>query len=1044
MKIGWNLILFAASSSWLTTAVLLPVQKSKPVEKPKISFARDILPILSDKCFLCHGPDSGSRMADLRLDTPEGAFAKRDGAAAIVPGKPAQSLILQRINHKSMPMPPADSGKKLSQKDIAMLTQWVKESAVYGKHWSFEPLPASIPVPKVGSNWAKDEMDRFIIAQMSKAGLSPNPPADRLRWLRRVTLDLTGLPPTESEIQAFQAQPNYEKTVDRLLASPHFGERMAVEWLDAARYSDSYGYQSDLLMPTWPYRDWVVKAFNRNLPYDQFLTQQIAGDLLPNATRDQVLATAFNRLHRQSNEGGSIAEDFKNEYAVDRVDTYGTAVLGLTLGCARCHDHKYDPITQREYYQFYAYFNSIEEYGLLLSTDIVPTPSLLLPTPEQEVKLADLKKKNAEALASLQPAIERADAQFQSWNISGANAKTEVTAKLNLDTFTDKFLSDKDKVFGVKLGIVNQVQGRQGQAVELDGDNGLTIRGLPAKERWEPFTWSFWIQDPRQKGPVVLLHRTGGTDVGFCGFDLMLEDGYLTARVMRHWPGNAVAIRTTERIEKGTWQNIAWQWDGSGRAEGLRLFTNGKLAKTVVLKDKLWKKIYAYGDHAASGGDWTFGNRFRDAGFKGGKIDDIAFADRVLSGAEIANLYDGRAIEGSALREFYVTSVEPGVRDALKIINQSQKELAEFEEGVREISVMEESKSPIPAYVLSRGEYDAPKTAANRVTRGVPKVLPNLAATAKNDRLTLAKWTTAPNHPLTSRVAVNRIWQMLFGTGLVESSENFGLQGSQPTHPELLDYLARRFVNSGWDVKKLVKGIVLSATYCQDSVQSEKKRKVDPLNRLYARGPSGRLPAEMVRDTALAASGLLTDKLGGPPVNPYQPAGIWSENNTMSPQFVQSKGADLYRRSLYSTWKRTTPVPNMLLFDATSREACTVRRPSTNTPMQALVLLNDIQFVEASRVFAERLMTEKPNDESRIRTAFLRFSGRLPDQRESKVLLANLREQRAEFGSKSAEATKLLKIGETKANPNLNPVEVAAMTVTVQMILNSDAVIWKR
>lgn len=1044
MKVGWNLLLFAASSSWLTTAALLPSPQAKPTAKPKVSFSRDVLPILSDKCFLCHGPDSGSRMADLRLDTPEGAFLKRDGKSPIVPGKPAQSVILQRINHKSMPMPPADSGKQLSRKDIATLTQWIAEGAPYEKHWSFRPLPATVAVPKIQSAWVKDDIDRFILSKMAQAGLSPNAPADRLRWLRRVTLDLTGLPPTETEIKTFEADPNYEKMVDRLLASSHFGERMAVEWLDAARYSDSYGYQSDLLMPTWPYRDWVVNAFNRNLPYNQFLTQQIAGDLLPNPTRDQRLATAFNRLHRQSNEGGSIAEEFKTEYAVDRVDTYGTAMLGLTLGCARCHDHKYDPISQREYYQFYAYFNSIEEYGLLLSTEIVPTPSLLLPTPDQETKLAALKKKNAEAVTSLDSAIERADAQFRSWNMSGGNAKVDLTAKLDLDTFTDKFASDKDKVFGVKLGTVNLVPGKQGTAVQLDGDNGLTIRGLPARERWEPFTWSFWMQDPRQKGPVVLLHRTGGTDVGFCGFDLMLEDGYLTARVMRHWPGNAIAIRTTERIAKGTWEHIGWQWDGSGRADGLRLFINGKWAKTEVLQDKLWKKIYAYGDHAPSGGDWTFGTRFRDSGFKGGKIDKIGFADRVLSGAEIKHLFDGLPIEGSGLREYYATSVDAGVATALKSINAAQKELAELEEGIREISVMEESKKPIPAYVLARGEYDAPKSAANLVKRGVPKVLPNLAPAPGNDRLSLAQWTTSPNHPLTSRVAVNRIWQMIFGSGLVDSSENFGLQGSQPTHPELLDYLARRFVNSGWDVKKLVKGMVLSATYRQDSVQTDKKRRIDPLNHLYSRGPSGRLSAEMVRDTVLSASGLLNDKIGGPPVNPYQPAGIWSENNTMSPQFVQSKGADLYRRSLYSTWKRTTPVPNMLLFDATSREACTVKRPSTSTPLQALVLLNDIQFVEAARVMAESLLKLDGTDEDRIKTAFLRFSGRTPTTAELKVILATLREQRALYAANPNDSAKLVKTGETKPDTSLPATEVAAMTVTIQLILNSDAVIWKR
>ncbi|MBC8065878.1 MAG: DUF1553 domain-containing protein, partial [Chlorobia bacterium] len=983
-----HVLLLGVSLAWLATAAFLPSPQVPPTDK--VSYSRDVLPILSDKCFLCHGPDSGSRMAGLRLDTPEGAFANRSGRFAIVPGKPEHSLMAKRITHPSMPMPPKGSGKTLTKREIDILKRWIAQGAPYGKLWSFEPLPAKVLAPAIKSDWPRNEIDRFVLARLNKAKLAPSQPAPRLRWLRRVTYDLTGLPPTEKEIADFQSDSRpdaYERVVDRLLASSRYGERLAVAWLDAARYSDSYGYQSDLLMPSWPYRDWVIKAFNRNLPYNQFLIEQLAGDLLPNPTRDQRLATAFNRLHRQSNEGGSIALEFKTEYAVDRVDTYGTAVLGLTLGCARCHDHKFDPISQREFYQFFAYFNSIEEYGLLLSTEIVPTPSLLLPTPEQEARFAQLKKQNVEALASLEPAIDRADAQFQSWKARNPTVKTEVTARLSFDTFTDKFPSDAEKVFGVKLGSVDLVAGRNGKAVLLDGDNGLTIRGLRARERWEPFTWSFWVQDPRQKGPVVLLHRTGGTDVGFCGFDLMLEDGYLTARVMRHWPGNAVAIRTTERIPKGGWQQIAWQWDGSGRAEGLRLFTNGQLAKTTVLKDKLWKKIYAYGDHAASGGDWTFGNRFRDAGFKGGKIDDIAFADRILSGAEIANLYDGRPIEGSGLREFYATSVEPGVKESLKRINAAQKELAEFEEGIREVSVMEESPAPIPAHVLARGQYDAPRTAANQVMRNVPKVLPALGKPVNNNRLALAKWTTSPIHPLTARVAVNRFWQMLFGTGLVETSENFGTQGARPTHPELLDYLARRFVDSGWNNKVLLKMMVLSATYRQDSVRKSKVKDIDPDNRLYSRGPSHRLSAEMVRDTALSASGLLNDKLGGPPVNPYQPAGIWQENNTMSPGFVQSKGADLYRRSLYSTWKRTTPVPSMLLFDATSREACTVRRPSTNTPLQALVLLNDPTYIEASRKLAERVLREAgPTAEERITFAFRLPMARKPTADETAVL----------------------------------------------------------
>jgi hypothetical protein len=542
------------------------------------------------------------------------------------------------------------------------------------------------------------------------------------------------------------------------------------------------------------------------------------------------------------------------------------------------------------------------------------------------------------------------------------------------------------------------------------------------------------------------LHRTGGTDVGFCGFDLMLEDGYLTARVMRTWPGNAVAVRSKARVPQNAWSHVAWSWDGSGVAAGLRLYLNGKPAETTVLNDRLWKRINAYGDLGPSGGDWSFGQRFRDAGFKGGKLDDVAFADRELSLIEVADLYDGKALHEptAVLSDYYVAAIDPESKAAREGVKKAQMDLANFEEQIREISVMEEARRVVPAYVLARGQYDAPRTAANRVGRDVPKSLPPLKPSAKNDRLALARWATRQDNPLTSRVAVNRLWQMMFGVGLVETSENFGIQGSQPTHPELLDYLARRFMNSGWDVKKLLRSIALSSTYRQDSVRSAKLAKVDPDNRYFARGPSGRMSAEMIRDTVLFASGLLNAKVGGPPVNPYQPAGIWQENNTMSPGFVQSKGADLYRRSLYSTWKRTTPVPSMLLFDATSREACSMRRPSTNTPLQALVLLNDVQFVEACRGLAELVLKQKVGDSDRIRMAFRRLVGREADSSEAAILVRALGEQRAQFKSDPQSATKLIGVGESKRDPALDPIELAAMTVVVQTVLNSDLVIWKR
>jgi len=1061
-----KLVFVLASVSWVIGALVWPAQSiahgttTDTTPPKKVNFSRDILPVLSDKCFKCHGPDSESRMAGMRLDRADGAFANRSGKFPIVPGKPEHSMVVQRITSKDAPMPPPDSGKTLSQAQIKLLIEWIREGAEYDKLWSFEPLPKTIPIPQVKGAWPRNDIDRFVLARLQKEKLSPSPAASKPRWLRRVTLDLTGLPPTEKEISDFQKDDSpaaYETVVDRLLASPHFGERAAVDWLDAARYSDSYGYQSDLIMPVWPYRDWVIKAFNQNLPYDRFLTDQLAGDLLPNPTRDERIATAFNRLHRQSNEGGSIALEFKTAYAADRVDTFGTAVLGLTVGCARCHDHKFDPITQREYYQLFGYFNSIDEYGLLLSTEIVPSPSMLLPTPDQEAKLRDLHSACGAADDKLTQDRAAAEPAFESWLKSRPLTSTipDVVAHFGFDKLDkDHFQNDlPGPAFGEKLGSVDTVTHKSRKAVSLDGDNGLAIRGLPAKERSDSFTWSFLVDDTRRDPTAeVLLHRTGGTDVGFCGFDLLLEDGHLTARVMRAWPGNAVAIRTNGQIPKGAWSHIAWSWDGSGRAKGLKLYIDGHLAESTVLEDSLWKKINAYGDLGDSRGDWTFSQRFRDKGFKGGEIADVAFATRALSPIEVAQLADGHSLTDALashtpiqpLKEYFESAIDPKIRADRALVKSAQLALADGEEPVYEMPIMQETKKPVPAYLLARGNYDSPRNAQTLVRRDVPKALPPLECVGPNNRLALAKWVTRPDNPLTARVAVNRFWQMMFGTGLVETTENFGIQGSRPSHKELLDYLALRFIKSGWNVKALVKTIALSATYRQDSGRNPKLKDADPSNRLLARGPSFRLSAEMIRDTALSAAGLLYDKLGGAPVNPYQPAGIWQENNTMSPPFVQSKGPDLFRRSIYSTWKRTTPVPTMLLFDATSREACVVRRPMTNTPLQALALLNDVQYVEAARVLAELVLKREHSDQARIDLAFERLAGRKADPAEMAILMQTLKEQREIYAKTPDDAARLLKSGSTPPDASLSPVEIAAMTVTVQTILNSDAVIWRR
>lgn len=1028
-------------------AVFEPARAKEGEQDVRIDFSRSVLPILSEKCFLCHGPDPSSRQAGLRLDLFESATSDRGGRAAIVPGKPEESLLVQRTTSHDAPMPPLGSGKTLSDAERETLAQWIKEGAKYEVHWAFVPLPESVPVPSVKSGWVRDPIDAFVLDRLRREGLSPSRDASRERWLRRVSYDVTGLPPSPKEVTSFlsdRSSDAYESVVDRLLASPRYGERMAVPWLDSARYGDSYGYQSDLIAPVWPYRDWVVRAFNANMPYDEFVTEQLAGDLLPRASRDQVLATVFNRLHRMTNEGGSIAEEWKTEYAMDRTETFGTAMLGLTVGCARCHDHKYDPIKQKDYYRLYAYFNSIDEFGMLLSSEIVPTPSLLLPTPEQEKRLDELRGAAREARSALAKVVEGATGRFMEWSRTSTVPLVAPVVSLDfekrsgtrvLNAVTGK--PSADLLQGAKI-----VGGRSGEGVGFIGDDGLAVRGLGGRERWDQFSWSFWMKYPGGvPGPYVLLHRTGGTDVGFCGFDLVSDNGRLTARVMRHWPGNAVAIRTAEVIKPGEWTHIGWTWDGSGSAYGLQIYVNGVPAKTEVLQDTLWKTINAYGDLGIGSGDWTFGARFRDLGFRGGVIDDVAFFDRELSGYEMKEVFaPGSPHSPNELLQLFSTSIDAECVAARARVRKSQEDLAKFENTIYEVPVMQESGVRRPAYVLARGQYDAPKGEANIVQRGTPAFLAPMPLGAPDDRLGLAQWTTSRSNPLTARVFVNRIWQMMFGTGLVRTAENFGILGEQPSHPELLDYLSVWFIDSGWDVKALVRKIALSATYRQDSAMTPSLLERDPENRLLARGPSHRLDAEMVRDTALFAAGLLDETIGGPPVNPYQPAGIWTENNTFSPPFVQSKGKDLYRRSLYTTWKRTTPAPDMLAFDAVGREVCVMRRTRTSTPMQALVMLNDVQYVEAARTLAEHVIKSGEG----IEEAFLRLAGREASPEEAEILRACYEEQFAYFRAHLLEAIALVSEGDSARDETLRASEVAAMTVTVQTIMNMDAVVWKR
>lgn len=1030
-----------------------------------VDFDRDVRPILSDKCFLCHGPDAESRAADLRLDTFAGATE-----FAVVPGSPDDSELVARISSDDgeYQMPPPGSHLSLSEEQRSLLRQWIAEGAEYSEHWAFRPPPDQVAVPAVArSNWPRGDLDRFILNRLRAESIEPSRAAVPLRILRRMSLDLTGLPPTLDEIHDFERQAQTDPdaatavAADRLLASLAFGEHMAVAWLDAARYADSHGYQSDQLNTQWPYRDWVVRAFNENIPYDQFVTWQLAGDLLPNPTKDQLLATAFNRIHRLTNEGGSIAEEWLVENASDRLHTFGTAMLGLTLECSRCHDHKYDPISQRDYYSLSAFFNSIDESGMYDRSDKVPAPTMLLPDDAQVTALRNAAREVENASDVLSSAIEAGDQQFEQWLAqAGAEPRQalEVPDQTAHITFEEELFENEKRTSGsndIKPAKHSQrVPGVVGQAVHFDGDHGVVFTELFHIDRWDAFSLDFWIRDTaRNPLPVVVLHRSRGMDVGYNGFDVTLTDGIVDVRLYRDWPGNAIGIRALEPIAKSEWQHLAATYDGSSRASGLRLFLGGKELPSVVTRDAVLKSVAQVGN---GDGYFTLGERFRDRGFRGGELDELRVFDRAITPLEIAQLHDGKSLDSalrnpkdhrSELHDYFFSAIDTQARKHATKLREARKQQVDSEEQVHEVSVMRELAEPRPTHILARGVYDAPKSEENRVGRDVFRaMLPPFPQDAPRNRLGLAKWLTDPNHPLTARVFVNRIWMNFFGRGLVATPENFGRQGEAPSHPELLDWLARDFVDHGWDIKRLCRQIVLSATYQQDSRLRPELQAIDPENRLLARGPSGRLAAEQIRDVALAGSGLLVAQTGGPPVSPYQPGeDLWRESNGMSPPYRQSTDAGLYRRSLYSVWKRTVPLPNMLSFDSPTREVCVVSRTRTNTPLQALVLLNDVQFVEAARVLAENVSNSQSSTESRISEAFLRLTSRNPDSAELNLLNDLYEEQKIVFSSDDSDAAKkLIEAGDFPPTSKLSTAELAALTVTCQTILNLDATIYNR
>ena len=951
---------------------LLLVFLSVALSAAELSFNRDIRPILSEQCFHCHGPDPNNRKAGLRLDIENPALKS---------GK-----VLDRITHKNkgLRMPPAYAGREaLPAADIDKVKTWIDQGAKYERHWAFLP-----PERTKGAT-----IDTLVQAKLQALNLKPSPQADKATLLRRLSFDLTGLPPTPADIAAFEKDTSpkaYEKQVDRLLASPRYAERMAWRWLEAARYSDTNGYQSDGVRDMYRWRDWVLEAFDTNKPFNQFVVEQLAGDLLPNATLEQKMATAFHRNHRTSAEGGIVPEEFRVEYVADRAETTATVFLGMTMGCARCHDHKYDPITQRDFYSMFAFFNNLEEKGLVYNWGN-DEPLMKAPTREQQAKLAQLEAK----LAKARQAVEKAESRWQ-----------KEIAKFKPTT---DWAPTEDLAYQNKL---------EGDASKFDGKRVVEEKGGTVVYNYlSPFTFSAWAKPEEKTGAIFSIAEDYAEGNGH---GLYIMNGHVRLNVVFRWTDIGMRIETEAPVALNQWQHIVATYDGSRYAKGVHIYIDGKPQKLKVLFDELnWPMNFKHPLKIGAGNGMSFK----------GEIKDVRIFKRELTPQEVIALAPSASPE--KLRLAYLDQTKPAELTTLRAI---QTEYDDYLKTLPTLMIMREGPKR-QAFLLKRGAYDA---YGDPVEPATPSALP--ASNAK-DRLGLANWLVSKDNPLLARVTVNRFWQMLFGIGIVKTVEDFGSQGEWPLHQELLDSLAVDFVNSGWNVKQTIKQIVMSDTYRQSSKLTQELLTKDPENRLFARAPRFRLAPEMIRDNALTVSGLLVEKQGGPSVKPYQPAGLWQELSGGG-AYPQDHGGDLYRRSLYTFWKRTIAPPSMMNFDSPSREACTVRETRTNTPLQALNLMNDVTFLEASRKLAERIIKEggpKPID-----YAYQLVLSRKPTPKEQALIEAAKARFTKRFEANPKDAIALLDQGEAPMPRKLPRTELAAWTQIASMLLNLDETITRQ
>ncbi len=1040
-------------------AALIARAESVPVSAAKLEYNRDVRPILSDKCFRCHGPDSAARKANLRLDRRDDALAEHDNGRPIVPGKAEASEMVRRIESTDADeqMPPRKSNVQLSKSEATVLRRWVAEGAEYQPHWSLvapREKEEGGRSKAAGSEWRRNGIDEFVFERFKREGLKPSAKAAPATLLRRLSLTLTGLPPMPEEVdaftEAFQRDPDVAvaAATDRLLSSPRFGERMAVDWLDAARYSDTNGYFRDNARQVWPWREWVIDAFNKDLPYDQFTIEQLAGDLLPHPTLSQKIATGFNRNHMVTGESGIIDEEYRVQYVADRLETTGTVWLGLTIGCCKCHDHKFDPITQREYYQLFAFFNNGPETGLVKEDD--PPPTLDVASAEQRAEQERLRGAKLAAETEFKERIEPLRSQMAAWERTADAELTPPSAALAAHVEFEPGLGGADETkagAAEKGGNVVYEAGVLGHAGLFDAMQHIEVPPAEVSlEADKPWSIGLWMKPTGSLNCVLSKIDPAGDRRGF---ELIWQKGQLQINLVHRWVASAIEILVKDAMKRSDWHHVAVSYDGSMKAAGVRVYVDGVQMPFNVMRDTLDGPI-------GNTQPLRIGRRDNGLGFYG-HLDELRVFTRALCGDEAKQWYWSDRLRGilatepakrdakqkDFLLDYYVERhTDAGTRDAHHRVAETREDEEKFRAQLPKTLVMEERPQPRAAHVLKRGQYDQ---LGDDVRANVPASLPPFPADAPANRLGLARWIASPRNPLTARVEVNRLWQMCFGEGLVRTVNDFGVQGEPPTHPELLDWLALRFIKSGWDVKAILKLMVTSATWRQSSTASRELLARDPENRLLARGPQFRMSAEAIRDQALAASGLLVERLGGPSVKPYQPAGLWeavSYDGELT--YDQSKGGDLWRRSLYTFWKRQAPPPALLAFDGPTRETCVVRRPRTNTPLQALVLLNDDTYTEAGRALAAVAVKEAANDDSRLAFAFRRVMARAPRKDEMSVLRRLLAQQKATFENDAASAKKLVAIGASNAGRALDPAELAAWCVVAHALLNLDETVTPR